>query len=117
MADTKRSSRVADQIRAELSDILLRRTKDPRIGSVTVTHVELTADLRLARIFVAPMGETARKETLLQGIMSAAGFIRGELGHRLRLRYVPEVIFVLDESADRAERVMKILNELEEKKT
>ena len=115
MADHRgsRADRVRDQIRAEVADILLRRVKDPRIGFATVTHVALTDDLRHARVFVSVMGETTGKDAALKGISSASGFIRGELGRRLKLRYVPDLVFILDETAEGADRVMKILSDLE----
>jgi ribosome-binding factor A len=112
-----RSSRVADQIRIEVADILLRKTKDPRVASVTVTDVEVTSDLRLARIYVTTMqqpGDDPRHEIdALAGLDKAVGFIRAELGRRLHLRYTPELSFHKDTAGPRADRVLTILDRLQ----
>ncbi len=112
MSGSKRAARVADQIRAEIAEILLRRAKDPRLGFLTVTQVDLTNDLRRAKAFVSVMDEGAKREAILEGLRSASGFIRSELGKRLGLRYVPELVFELDESFGRADRVLRILSDL-----
>ncbi|MGH7166282.1 MAG: 30S ribosome-binding factor RbfA [Nitrospiraceae bacterium] len=109
----KRATRVADQIRAEVADILMRRTKDPRVGFVTVTDVELTNDLRLARIYVATLPEDPHGEDTLAGLAHAVGFIRAELGRRLRLRYTPELIFQRDLSGPRGDRILTLLDQVE----
>ena len=107
----KRATRVADQIRIEIADILMRKTKDPRIGSVTVTDVEVTDDLRLARVFVTVLGdENAQRETLI-GLGKASGFIRSELGRRVQLRYTPELIFHRDEAGARGDRILSLLEQ------
>ena len=105
-----RSTRVADQIRMEIADILFRKTKDPRIQSVTVTDVEMTRDLRLARVFFTTLAE--EEKPVLEGLSKAAGFIRGELSRRLSLRYSPELIFKKDESGERRDRILSLLDEL-----
>jgi len=109
----KRATRVADQIRAEVADILMRRTKDPRVGFVTVTDVELTNDLRLARIYVATLPEDPHGADALAGLAHAVGFIRAELGRRLRLRYTPELIFQRDLSGPRGDRILTLLDQVE----
>ncbi len=110
----KRSARVADQIKQEIADILMRKLKDPRVGFVTVTDVELSDDLRNAKVFVSAYGES-RKETL-KGLQSAAAFIRSELGKRLRIRYVPELLFRYDDTAERGAHLMDLFHQIEEKK-
>ena len=80
----KRSTRVADQIRMEVAEILMRKTKDPRVGIVTVTDVELTSDLRIARIFVTTGPDEKLEAGALAGLTKAAGFIRAELGRRVK---------------------------------
>jgi ribosome-binding factor A len=107
----KRSTRVADQIRMEIADILMRKTKDPRVGSVTVTDVEITSDLRLARVFVAVRGDESGEKQALLGLEKAAGFIRGELGRRLPLRYTPELVFQADRTVDRGNRILSLIEE------
>jgi ribosome-binding factor A len=110
-----RADRVADQIRMEVADILMRRIKDPRVRSVTVTDVQLTNDLRIARIFVTALGSEAETKDVFAGLNKASGFVRSELGRRLTLRYLPEVVFVKDVSGPRGDRVLQLLNELHEK--
>jgi ribosome-binding factor A len=110
----KRSTRVADQIRMEVADILMRKTKDPRVGVVTVTDVELTSDLRLARIFVTTGPDEKQEAGALAGLANAAGFIRAELGRRVNLRYTPELIFQKDTTGLRGDRILSILHQLEE---
>jgi len=107
-----RADRVADQIRMEVADILMRKIKDPRVQSVTVTAVELTSDLRIARVFVTAMGTESEQQIVFAGLAKASGFVRGELGRRLTLRYLPEVVFMKDTSGPRGDRVLQLLNEL-----
>jgi ribosome-binding factor A len=110
-----RAERVADQIRMEVADILMRKIRDPRVRAVTVTDVELTNDLRIARVFFTALGTEAETKDVLSGLIKASGFIRSELGRRLTLRYLPEVVFVKDVSGPRADRVLRLLNEIHEK--
>ena len=108
----KRADRVADQIRTEVADILMRKIKDPRVRSVTVTDVELTADLRIAHIFVTTMEKDAAERDVFAGLTKASGFVRAELGRRLSLRYLPEVIFKKDTSGLRGDRILALLDQL-----
>jgi len=110
-----RAERVADQIRMEVADILMRKIKDPRVRSVTVTDVELTNDLRIARVFVTALGDDAETKEVFAGLSKASGFVRSELGRRLALRYLPEVVFVKDVSGPRGDRVLQLLEELHDK--
>jgi ribosome-binding factor A len=110
-----RADRVADQIRMEVADILMRKIKDPRVRSVTVTDVELTSDLRIARVFVTAMGTDAEKREIFTGLAKARGYVRSELGRRLTLRYLPEVVFIKDVSGPRGDRVLQLLDELQSK--
>ncbi|MCC6140019.1 MAG: 30S ribosome-binding factor RbfA [Nitrospira sp.] len=109
----KRSDRVADQIRMEVADILMRKIKDPRVRTVTVTDVELTADLRIAYIFVTTMETEQAERDVFVGLSKACGFVRAELGRRLALRYLPEIVFKRDETGPRGDRVMKLLDGLQ----
>ena len=112
----KRATRVADQIRIEVADIIMRKTKDPRVASVTVTDVEITNDLRLARVFVTTLLDAERERLALAGLDRAKGFIRSELGHRLNLRYTPELVFQKDTSGPRGDRLLSILDQLDEER-
>ncbi len=109
----KRSERVSDQMKQEIADILMRKIKDPRIGFVTVTDVEVSHDLRNAKVFVSIYG--GDKEATFKGLSSAAAFIRSELGGRMRLRRVPELLFRIDSTAERGAHVMELLREIEQK--
>ncbi|MGB4067821.1 MAG: 30S ribosome-binding factor RbfA [Nitrospira sp.] len=108
----KRADRVADQIRMEVADILMRKIKDPRVHNVTVTDVELTADLRIAHIFVTTLETGEAERDVFTGLSKASGFVRSELGRRLSLRYLPDVIFKKDISGPRGDRIMQILEGL-----
>lgn len=108
-ATYKRADRVADQIRMEVADILMRKIKDPRVHGVTVTDVELTGDLRIAHVFVTTMERDAAEREVFAGLSKASGFVRAELGRRLSLRYLPEVIFKKDVSGIRGNRIDQLL--------
>jgi ribosome-binding factor A len=105
---------VADQIRMEVADILLRKTKDPRVRSVTVTDVDLTNDLRLAHVYVTTRGPEEEEVHALAGLKKACGFIRAELGRRLNLRYTPDLFFHKDLAGPRGDRLLSILDDLAE---
>jgi len=108
----RRADRVADQIRMEVADILMRKIKDPRVRSVTVTDVELTGDLRIAHIFFTTMEKEEAERDIVAGLAKAAGFVRAELGRRLTLRYLPELVFKKDVSGLRGDRVLQLLEGL-----
>jgi ribosome-binding factor A len=112
----KRTERVSDQIKQEIADILMRKIKDPRIGFVTVTDVDLSDDLRNAKVYVSVYGGDDQKKASLEGLRSASSFIRSELGKRMRLRYVPELLFRFDATVERGAHIMELLREIEEKK-
>jgi ribosome-binding factor A len=113
MTGHKRTDRVGDQIRMEIADILTRRVKDPRVGFVTVTAVDVTADLRQASVYVTVLQQGPQEAETLAVLARAEGFIRSELGRRLKLRYVPELTFVKDTSLDRVKRVMTLLDQVQ----
>ncbi len=110
MTHIGRSKRVGDLIQQELMRLLQREMHDPRIGFATVTEVRMSSDLRSGRIFVGVLGdEKARKESIA-ALQHAAGFLRTEIAHSLRLRYAPELHFVLDETAEKAIRIEQLLH-------
>lgn len=111
MSTRQRAQRVGEEIKKEVSEII-REMKDPRIGFVTVVDVEVTNDLRHARVFVSVYGEEAAKKESLEGLQAATGFIRSEIGRRIRLRHTPEIAFKLDSSIERGARINQILNEI-----
>ncbi len=109
----KRATRVADLIMADISDILLREIRDPRIKSVTITGVKLTDDLRLAKVFFVEMGKDTFDPQTKAALQKATGFLKRELGKRLKLRYVPDIIFVSDESFAYGSRIDRLLAEIQ----
>jgi ribosome-binding factor A len=110
----RRTDRLGHQIRLELAELIAREVKDPRIGFATVTRVDLSADLHHARVFVSVMGSPEEQKNSLEGLSSAAGFLRHKIGHRLALRRSPELVFVLDDGAEAGEKIEAILQQLHE---
>ena len=111
-ANFKRADRVADLIKVELSDIILRQIRNPRIGMVTITDVEVTDDLKLARIFFVELGKDTCNPETQKGLGQARSFMKRELGKRLRLRYVPDIVFTPDESFAYGSRIDRLLAEI-----
>ena len=107
-----RAERLADQIRAEVAEMISTELKDPRIGFATVTEVDVSGDLHHARVCVSVLGSADAQQKSLEGLTSAAGYIRHQLGHRLRLRRAPELTFVLDQAAEENERLEMLLQKL-----
>jgi ribosome-binding factor A len=105
-----RADRVAEQIKQEVSDIILRKLRDPRIGFTSVVKVDIGTDLDNACIYVSVLGTEKEKEDTMTALEHAAKYVRGELGKRLQLREVPEVVFKLDESIERASKFFAVLN-------
>jgi ribosome-binding factor A len=117
-SDHRRSERVAEGIRAEVATFLAEDAKDPRIvGLVTVTGVDVTRDLRHAKVFVSIMGSDVERQATLEGLQSAAGHLRSRIGRALRLRVAPEITFRYDESIARAAKIEALLAELRDPPT
>lgn len=106
-----RIKRINEQLKREVSRILLGEVKDPRVGGVTVTRVVTAPDLTLARIFVQLMGDDAERKESLQGLRAATPFIRTTLGQRVDLRRVPELRFETDRSLEHAQRIEELLEQ------
>lgn len=113
MAKQLRVEKLQELIKQEMSKMLLKELKDPRIGFVTVTDVEMTGDLREAKIYVSIMGGEEQVQSSLEGLNSALGFIRREIGQRVRLRFTPEISFALDTSLDYGDHIQKLLLQVE----
>ncbi len=109
----KRLTRVGETIREELSAMLLRDLKDPRIGFVTITDVVMSPDLRQAKVYFSRIGTEAERAESLEGLRAAAGFMRRELGNRLALKFAPELRFYYDESLETGSRIDRLLREIE----
>ena len=107
-----RPSRVGDQLRAEISDLLAREVHDPGIGFLTVTQVTVTPDLQVARVYYTTLGDERARRDTARALGRATPFLRRQLGSRLRLKRVPLLEFFFDESVERGDRIERILNEL-----
>ncbi|WP_127531682.1 30S ribosome-binding factor RbfA [Paenibacillus kobensis] len=107
-----RVGRVSEQIKKELSQIIQTELKDPRIGFITVTGVEVTNDLSQAKVFLSVLGSEEQKEETLKAIARGTGFIRSELGKRMRLRHTPELIFKFDASIEYGSRIEALLEQI-----
>ncbi len=108
----KRADRVGELIMAEMSDILLKAVKDPRLRMVTITAVKVTDDLRNARIYFVEMGRDELTDEIQAALGKASGFVRRELGHRLQLRFVPQIAFVHDTSFGYGNRIERLLADI-----
>ena len=111
MANPQRLRRVADQIQRELSGLLRAELKDPRVGMITLTGVEVSPDLAHAKVFFTMLGDAEALERTEAGLQHAVGFLRAQLGHRLKLRVTPELRFVHDASVERGVRLSKLIDD------
>lgn len=111
-----RKKRLESLLKREISQIIMQEIKDPRIHFVTVTNVSLTNDYKMAHIYVSIMGDEKEKEKNLQGLKNASGFIRKLVGESIKIKYNPELIFKIDDSYEKQDKIFKILKEIEEKK-
>jgi ribosome-binding factor A len=109
---TTRQEKVEELLKVEISDIVQKEMRDPRLGFVTLTDVEVSPDLRHARVFVSVMGDEEQQEVSLKTLDRASGFIRGELGKRVRMRVLPEVEFRIDISIERGARIFELLQQI-----
>jgi ribosome-binding factor A len=107
-----RTERVSDLIKDELSRLLLREVRDPRIGFVTITGVTVSPDLKSVRVYVSVLADPPARQASIKALNSAAGFFRRTLFRNLGLRYAPDIAFVLDESLDRGERIERVLRQI-----
>lgn len=108
----RRTDRLNEQLRQEISILVRDEVRDPRVGIVTITAVETSPELDHARVYVTALGDDASKAEALAGLKSAAPFIRGELGRRLHIRRVPELAFQLDRVLEEASRIDQLLREV-----
>ncbi|MDB4868519.1 MAG: rbfA [Cohnella sp.] len=107
-----RTGRVGEQIKKEISGIIQTELKDPRIGFVTVTGVDVTGDLSQARVYISILGSEEQKEATLHAIARAKGFMRSELGRRVRLRHTPEIEFKFDSSIEYGSHIEALLQQI-----
>ena len=114
MLPYKRSQRVSDLLREEIADIIIYKLKDPRIGFITVTGVDVTDDIKMARVYVSVFRDEERKTTL-EILNSAKSFIRSELSKRLRMKFMPSIEFRLDIASEYGNSIEKLLKEIKGK--
>jgi ribosome-binding factor A len=107
---SRRQKQIGNLIQKELGDLLEKKVSDPRLDFVTITAVEISPDLRQAHVYVSTMGD---QQEAMKGFAHATSFLRWELGSRLALRYLPELIFHLDTSLERGERISRLLEEIQ----
>jgi ribosome-binding factor A len=108
-----RTDRVSDQLAREVSLIIDRELKDPSVGFVTVTGAKVTEDLRYADIYVSVLGDEDKRKKSMKGLARASGFVRSLVGRRVRLRHIPEIRFKLDDSLIRAEKLDRLIEQIE----
>lgn len=113
---SQRPGRVQEAIRQEVSRIVHGEMKDPRIGFITITKVELTKDLRYARIYFSVLGEDKDKKLALKGLNYAKGYIKGLLADRIKLRYMPDIVFIIDESMEHTKHIYDIIERLKKER-
>ncbi len=113
MAQGSRPNRIGEQLRGELGDLLAREVKDPGIGFTTLTRVRVSPDLSLARVYYTTLGSEAERRETVKALRRAGPFLRRQLGRRLRLRRLPELVFSYDEALERQECVERILLDLQ----
>jgi ribosome-binding factor A len=118
MATDRRIARVAEMIRREVSQLLFSGIKDERVGMgmVSVTHVDVAGDLQHAKVFVSVYGSAEDKQAAMEGLKSATGYVRSELGNRMRLRRTPEILFIEDASIEQGTKVLSLINRLSQER-
>jgi len=108
--DFPRSRRIAEQVQRELSDIIRLELKDPRVGMITIVDVEVSTDQSHARVYFTSLGDQAGIDAATAGLQHAAGFLRSQLAHRMKLRIVPQLQFKYDESVERGMRISQLID-------
>ncbi|MTI94470.1 MAG: 30S ribosome-binding factor RbfA [Firmicutes bacterium] len=107
-----RAKKMAEIVKEEVSEIIAGKLKDPHLGFVTITSVDVTNDLRYCKLYVSVLGSETERTNSFKALEKATGFIRSELGARIRVRHVPEIKFVLDQSASHQEKINELLQKL-----
>ena len=115
MPNTHRQEKLGELIAAEISELIRTRLKDPRVGFASITHVEVSGDLRHAKVFVSVMGSAEEQAETMKGLKHASSFLRHELASRLVLRFMPELTFKLDTSIAEGARILDLIHQVEEK--
>lgn len=111
-----RAARIADVIQQELAGLIRNELKDPRLGFVSIVKIEVSGDIRHAKVYVSVMGDAKQQKDSLKALQSAAGFLRNEVGKALQIRYTPELHFALDESIAHGSRIAQLLVQIQGEK-
>ena len=114
MPNLYRQEKLGELIAAELSNLLRTRVKDPRVGFASITRVEVSGDMRHAKVFVSVMGDSKEQKETMKGLTNATGFLRHELASLLTLRFMPELVFKLDHSIEEGSRILELINKVEQ---
>jgi ribosome-binding factor A len=114
MLPGSRASRVSDLVKREVADLLMRRVKDPRVKAITITGVDVSKDLRYAKVYFSLIGDEKDIRLAQAGLDSAKGFIKREIGLRLELKHVPDIVFKHDPSLEEGSRMEKLLQKIKE---
>jgi len=110
---TRRAERISSLIRKEISDLLIEQVNDPRLSRlISVTEVYTSSDLKQAKVFISTLGGETNKDEILEGFNAASGFLRRELGNRIRLRQIPLLTFHFDNSIERGARILELIDQL-----
>ncbi|ACL69542.1 30S ribosome-binding factor RbfA [Halothermothrix orenii] len=110
----QRARRLGELLKKEISDIILREVKDPRIGFISVTDVEVSNDLRHAKVFVSVYGDEKERKETMEGLEKATGYIRKLIGERVKVYYTPEILFRYDDSLEHGARINELLKKVKE---
>lgn len=114
--NSQRLSRISETIRQEISELIQKEVKDPRVGFITITGVKVTADLRFADIYFSVLGSDKSKKSTQIGLKNASGFLRKAIGQRLRMRFVPEIRFRFDRSIEYSTQIDTVLAKIKKEK-
>jgi ribosome-binding factor A len=111
-----RSNRLAEELKNEISAIIMQEVRDPRVGFATVTGVKVSPDLRYARVLISVFGTPEEKKQTLDALTSATGFIRRQISSRIKLRYTPELSFDYDQSVEQGDRMLQLIEEIKKER-
>ena len=112
MSESARTQRVGEIIKEEISAMIAKDLKDPRIGFVTITDVDVSGDLRYADVYITVLGKKSEREATLEGLQRSGGYLRNELAKRIRIKYMPELRFHFDETVETGNRIEKLIRQI-----
>lgn len=107
-----RSQRLSEELKNEISVIIARELRDPRVGLTTVTEVKVSPDMSFAKVYVSVLGDATQRKETMQGLVKATGFVRRQIAARIKLRHAPQIVFAYDETIERGDKMMQIIEEV-----